>query len=293
MILYGLWRRFRARPGVELDSVPWTRVARVPQCCPGSAAGWSVSNRRLSSDVLSPVGGCRWEIAGGRSCGPARCPRLAVVEALAVVGARIGGGDQVAGGGVDGSSAEKHARLGDLNAAQALLDIAWPWLCGSCQPGGRSPLVSVVVTGCIASARRWRWGAGGGEHAAGGVDSDCEVVEDDRGAQADAGSGVVAAEQVGGQRRRHGRVEARDVVVLWQKAGRQVEPPTGGSVADGFDVAGRDVSDGINGVVNSRQHHPDVADRGGEVCRLARLAGVSTGGRPVRVLVGQPSGPQQ
>ena len=36
------------------------------------------------------------------------------------------------------------------------------------------------------------------------------------GVQADAGRGVVAAEQLGGQQRRHGRVVARDVVVIRQ-----------------------------------------------------------------------------
>ena len=93
-------------------------------------------------------------------------------------------------------------------------------------------------------------------------------------------------------RGRHGRVAARDVVVLGQQAGGQVEQAAVSGVADGVGVEGRDAADGINGVVNGREHDLEFAGGGGEACRVAGRAGVGAGGCPARVGVGEPPGPQ-
>ena len=76
--------------------------------------------------------------------------------------------------------------------------------------------------------------------------------------------------------------------MLGHQTGRQVQPAGGGGVADGVGVAGRDAADGINGVVDGCEHVREVAGGGGEVCGVAGRGGVSAGGCPARVVVGEP-----
>ena len=198
-----------------------------------------------------------------------------------------GAEDQLLADLVYGAGPDQHGGVGDAEVMQDALDRARASLRVVGLRLGRL-LLAVRHGLAIASGR----GAGEGEDVAWRADLGGDCGDSGGGVCACGSCVVVGVEQDVDAVARCWREGVGDVEAVGEAAGGDEQPPGLSGVADLAVADGRDLREGLGGLVDGRDHGGEAVRSGSKGFRRARRVGRAEGRGPGGVGVGEPSGPQ-